>query len=48
MAPPARLLHADRIDVETRRPNPLPGNDTTLVSIDIATGKASDILPVLE
>ena len=25
--------------LETRRPNPLPGNDTTLVSIDIATGK---------
>ena len=29
--------------LETRRPNPLPGNDTTLVSIDIATGKATDI-----
>ena len=29
--------------LETRRPNPLPGNDTTLVSIDIATGKVSDI-----
>jgi len=28
--------------LETRRPNPLPGNDTTLVSIDIATGKATD------
>jgi TolB protein len=29
--------------LETRRPNPLPGNDTTLVSIDIATGNATDI-----
>ncbi len=29
--------------LETRRPNPLPGSDTTLVSIDIATGKASDL-----
>ena len=29
--------------LETRRANPLPGNDTTLVSIDIATGKATDI-----
>jgi Tol biopolymer transport system component len=29
--------------LETRRPNPLPGNDTTLVSIDIATGKTTDI-----
>ena len=29
--------------LETRRPNPLPGNDTTLMSIDIATGKATEI-----
>jgi len=29
--------------LETRRPNPLPGNDTTIVSIDIATGHASEI-----
>ena len=29
--------------LETRRPNPLPGNDTTLVSIDIASGKATDV-----
>ncbi len=29
--------------LETRRPNPLPGNDTTLVSIDIATGRSTDI-----
>lgn len=29
--------------LETRRANPLPGNDTTLVSIDIATGKTTDI-----
>ena len=29
--------------LETRRPNPLPGNDTTLVSIDIASGKTTDI-----
>ena len=29
--------------LETRRPNPLPGNDTTLVSIDIASGKVTDI-----
>ena len=29
--------------LETRRPNPLPGNDTTLVSIDIATGAVTGI-----
>jgi Tol biopolymer transport system component len=29
--------------LETRRSNPLPGNDTTIVSIDIASGKASEI-----
>ena len=29
--------------LETRRPNPLPGNDTTLVSIDVATGTMTDI-----
>ena len=29
--------------LETRRPNPLPGNDTTLASIDIATGKLTDL-----
>jgi TolB protein len=29
--------------LETRRANPLPGNDTTLVSIDIATGRTTDI-----
>ena len=29
--------------LETRRPNPLPGNDTTLVSIDVATGTVTDI-----
>ena len=29
--------------LETRRPNPLPGNDTMLVSIDIATGKVTEI-----
>src|SRR5476649_2203848 len=29
--------------LETRRPSPLPGNDTRLVSIDIATSAATDI-----
>jgi Tol biopolymer transport system component len=29
--------------LETRRPNPLPGNDTAIVSIDIATGAATDM-----
>lgn len=29
--------------LETRRPNPLPGNDTTLVSIDIATGTITNV-----
>lgn len=29
--------------LETRRPNPLPGNDTTIVSIDVATGAMTDI-----
>ena len=29
--------------LETRRPSPLPGNDTRLVSIDIATGARIDI-----
>jgi TolB protein len=29
--------------LETRRPSPLPGNDTRLVSIDIATGGMTDV-----
>ncbi|MBY0497968.1 MAG: hypothetical protein K2Y23_27495 [Cyanobacteria bacterium] len=29
--------------LETRRPNPLPGNDSTIVSIEIATGKITNI-----
>ena len=29
--------------LETRRPNPLAGNDTTIVSIDVATGAVTDI-----
>ncbi|MEO8679163.1 MAG: hypothetical protein ABI665_08960 [Vicinamibacterales bacterium] len=29
--------------LESRRPNPIAGNDSTIVSIDIATGKVTDI-----
>ncbi len=29
--------------LETRRPNPLPGNDSTLVSIDVASGAITEI-----